>query len=216
MSEMTIEVERRTETGKNANRRLRASGLVPAVLYGGARETAAIQVGRRKVEDLLRKGGGENAVFLLKLAGTDKSRHTMIREMQLDVLNGDMVHIDFQRIKMDEAVKVMVSIEIQGVAEGVKQDGGLLDFPTREVEVSCLPGDIPSSIELDVSELHVGQHVEAGELTMPKGVELLEDEDRVIVSVMAKQVEVEEETEGDDNLLSAAAEEPEVVGSEDD
>jgi len=215
MSELTIEVQRREETGKNANRRLRAIGQVPAVVYGSGLEPATIQVEQRHIENLLRQGGGENAVFLLKLSGTDKSRHTMIRELQLDVLNGDMIHIDFQRVKMDEVVKVFVPIEIQGVAEGVKTDGGMLDFPTREVEVSCLPGSIPTHIDLDVSALHVGQHLEAGQLELPEGVELLLDVERVIVSVMAKQKveEVEGEEEGEE-LLSAAVEEPQVVGGE--
>jgi large subunit ribosomal protein L25 len=215
MSEMTIEVQQRQEIGKNANRRLRASGQVPAVVYGSGLDPATIQVEKRQIENLLRKGGGENAVFLLKLAGTDKSRHTMIREMQIDVLNGDMIHIDFQRIKMDEVVKVFVPIEVHGVAEGVKAEGGMLDHPTREVEVSCLPSSIPSQIGLDVSALNVGQHIEAGELELPEGVELLSDSDRVIVSVMAKQ-KVEETEEGEDGeeLLSTEAEEPQVVGGE--
>ena len=139
MEEMTLLVQKREATGKNVNRRLRAEGLVPAVVYGGGRDSVAIQVRQRKVEELLRKSGSDNAVFLLELEGTGKSRHTMIRELDLDPLNGKMVHIDFQRVDMSSDVRVEVAIEIQGIPEGVKTEGGLLDFVTREVEVTCLP-----------------------------------------------------------------------------
>ena len=216
MEEMTLLVQKREATGKNVNRRLRAEGLVPAVVYGGGRDSVAIQVRQRKVEELLRKSGSDNAVFLLELEGTGKSRHTMIRELDLDPMNGNMVHIDFQRVDMSSEVRVEVSIEIQGVPEGVRTEGGLLDFVTREVEVSCLPDKIPASIELDVTELVIGQHVEASELTLPDEVELTSEPTQVIVSVKGKQqIDLGEEEE-DEGLLTDEAAEPEVVGQGDE
>ncbi len=213
MSEIVLEVNQREATGKNANRRLRATGQVPAVVYGAGQDPASIQVPERKVFEILRSGSGGNTVFLLKLHGTDKKRHAMIRDLQTDSLTGEMIHIDFQRIVMDQKVKVMVPVELEGEAEGVKTEGGLLDFVTREVEVECLPNEIPQHISLDVSPLHIGQHVEAGELELPEGVALLADPERVIVSLSVhKQAEEEEEEEIEDDLLiEGAADEPEVI-----
>lgn len=213
MSETTLEVHAREAAGKNANRRLRAAGEVPAVVYGAGKSAVTIRVEARKVRDLLKSASGENTVFLLELAGTGKSRHTMIRELQTDTLTGELIHIDFQRVMMDQNVKVAVPVETIGEPYGVRNEGGLLDFITREVAVECLPGKIPPHIALDVAELHVGQHVEAEELELPPGVELLEDPKRVIVSLVQRRVAKEEEEEEEaEELLTAEAEEPEVIG----
>lgn len=213
MNETVLEVHPREAAGKNANRRLRAAGQLPAVVYGAGKPTVPIRVEQRKVLELLKSASGENTVFLLQLAGTGKSRHTMIRELQSDAVTGEMIHIDFQRVLMDQKVRVSVPVEVVGEAYGVRNEAGLLDFITREVEVECLPGDIPNAIELDVSPLHVGQHVEAGELRLPEEVELLEDAERVIVSVAVKRaIHLEEEEEEAEELLTAEAAEPEVIG----
>jgi len=211
MSELTIEVTPRDKTNKNANRRLRAGGEVPAVVYGGGRDPVAIQVGQRKVADLLRYTS-DNAIFLLELAGTGKSRHAMIRDLQTDPITGEMLHIDFQRILMDEEIRVSVQVEVLGTPLGVRRDGGILDFILREVEITCLPGDIPESFEIDISELEIGDNVTVGDLEIPKGVTLLEDTERVIASVVYQQVEEVEEEEEDEILLEAEAAEPEVIG----
>ncbi len=212
MSDIVLEVHEREARGKNANRRLRAGGEVPAVVYGAKLDTAPIQVEERKVGEILKSGSGENTVFLLQLHGTDQKRHAMIRELQTDSITGEMIHIDFQRILMDQAVRVQVPIELEGEAEGTKTEGGMVDFVTREIEVECLPNVIPTHISLDVTPLHIGQHVEAGELELPDDVTLLSDAERVIVSVAVQKI-VEEETEEDEDelLIEAEGEEPEVI-----
>ncbi len=215
MSEMTLEVQKREAQGKNVNRRLRAAGMVPAVVYGRGRDPLTIQVERRRVEQLLRETDGDNPVFLLKLAGTDQSRHTMIRELDMDPVNGNMIHIDFQRINMDELVRVSVHVELHGTAYGVKTDGGILDFVTRELEVECKPDQIPSHLDLDVTELHIGQHVEAGALEIPEGVTMIDDPSRVIVSIVGKQREEIADAEGEDGLLTDEASQPERVDGSD-
>jgi len=216
VSEPTVTVRLREQTGKNANRRLRAGGEIPAVIYGGSADSAAIRVDGKLVQGLIREGG-ENAVFLLELEGTGQTRHTMIRDLQWNPLTGALVHIDFQRVKMDQEVQVAVPVEVVGVPDGVRNEGGLLEFSTREVSVVCLPGDIPVSIELDVSALHIGQHVEAGQLALPDAVTLNDDESKVIVSVAAARlVEEEEEEPEEGELLEAVADEPERVGEEDE
>ncbi|HEX9730676.1 MAG TPA: 50S ribosomal protein L25 [Thermoanaerobaculia bacterium] len=212
MSHVNIEVEKRETRGKNANRQLRAAGRVPAVVYGGAREPVAIHLGKRQIEELLKTTGGENAVFLLKLAGTEQSRHTMLREIQQDAITGGLIHVDFQRVSLDETVRVAVSIELQGEAFGVKNESGLLDFVTREVEVECLPDKIPSRLVVDVSELHVGQHVEARQLPLPAEVKLLVEPERVIASLVARRgLGLDEEAAEGEALLEQIAAEPEVI-----
>lgn len=191
---MNIEVTPRAETGKNANRRSRANGKIPAVVYGGGRESVAIEVDRKTLMDMMRKHVGENPLFLLKLG--DKERHAMIRDMQMDPVSRMVIHIDFQRVLMDQKVRVTVPIELVGTAYGVKTEGGILDFVTREVNVECLPGEIPKHIDFDVAHLHINQHAEAKDLKLPQGVTLLDEPDKVIVSLGHGKVEGAGEGEG--------------------
>jgi len=200
MSELTIEVQKREKTGKGPNRRARSGGLIPAVVYGGGKESVAIQIDRKSMLDLMKKAGSENPIYLLKLA--DSERHAMIREVQVEPLSRQVLHIDFQRVLMDQKVRVQIPVELVGVCYGVKTQGGVLDFVNREIQVECLPGDIPKQAELDITNLHVGQHAEARDLKLPAGVILLDDADKVIVSLSHARTE---EAEAADNA------EPEVV-----
>jgi len=202
MSEITsIEVSPREGTGKNANRRARAAGAIPAVVYGGDRESVAIQVDRKTLVDTMKGHAGENPIFLLKLG--DKERHAMVRDMQRDPVTRQVIHIDFQRVLMDRKLRVSVPIELVGTAYGVKTEHGVLDFVTREIEVECLPTSIPKHVELDVTEVRVGQHVEAKDLVLPEGVTLLEEGDKVVVSLHHARAEAAPE--------AAAVPEPEVI-----
>jgi large subunit ribosomal protein L25 len=196
MSELSIDVQKRTETGTNANRRLRQSGKIPAVVYGGGKETVPIQLNRKTLIDLMKSGENENAIFLLKLADSGQERHAMIHDMQIDPLTRQVIHIDFQRIVMTEKVKVQVPVELVGTAHGVKVEGGMIDFVHREVAVECMPGDIPKHLDLDVTELRVGQHVEAKDLKLPEGVTLAEEPDRVILSLSHTKAEESAVAEG--------------------
>jgi large subunit ribosomal protein L25 len=212
MSELSVEVQPRDQTGSVAARRLRREGIVPAVVYGGGKDTVPISVDSRVLRDLFKQAGSDNAVFLLKLAGSDgKQRHCMVHEIELDPITRRILHVDFLRIDLTEKVKVMVAIELTGVPDGVKNEGGILDTVLREVEVECLPTVIPRHLDADVSALRIGDHVEAGDLVLPDGVELLEDPHRVLASVIAPRLPEEEEEEEED-LIEAELEEPEVVG----
>jgi large subunit ribosomal protein L25 len=189
MSEISIEVQPRAQFGTNSNRRLRQGGQIPAIVYGAGKDSVPIHVDRKRLTELLRKSGGDNAVFLLKLSDTGKERHAMIRDMQLHPITREIVHLDFMRVLMTEKVRVQVAVELVGTAYGVKVEGGVLDFSHREVHVECLPGDIPSRLEADVEELHVGHHLTAGDLKLPEGVTLLDEPDRVLLSVMHAKAE---------------------------
>lgn len=209
---LSIEVQPREATGSRAARRLRRGDLVPAVVYGGDRDAVAIQVPRKALLDLFKKAGSEHAVFLLKLAGSGKERHCMVREVESDPITREIVHVDFQRVDLKVKVRVEVPIELQGLPTGVKNEGGVLDFVHRHVEVECLPTAIPQHLVADVSGLHVGQHVEAKDLEVPDGVTLLVEPERVIAGVSAaRKAELAEEGEGE-GLLEAERAEPELVG----
>jgi large subunit ribosomal protein L25 len=202
MSEtMTIEVQPRNETGKNANRRARAAGKIPAVVYGGGKESVAIAVDRKTLVDLMKGHSGENPIFLLKLG--DKERHAMIRHTDVDPLSRHVIHIDFQRVLMDQKIRVAVPVELTGTAVGVKVEGGMLDFITREVHIECLPGEIPKHLEVDVTELHIGQHVAVKDIKLPEGVTLLDEPDKVLASLGHGRAE--------EAVAAGAAAEPEVL-----
>ncbi len=204
--DLTIEVNRREQTGKSANRRLRREEMIPAVVYGGGKEPISIQVPRKTLIDLFKSGGSENRIFLLKLADTGQSRHAMIRDIQVHPLTRKVEHVDFMRIDMSKRIRVRVHVTLEGVAYGVRTEGGLLDFVTREVEVECLPTSIPQEIKVDVTEVRVGQHLEVKDLDLPEGVKLIEEADRVIVSVAHAKVEAEGAAAG-----AEGAAEPEVI-----
>jgi large subunit ribosomal protein L25 len=163
--------------------------------------------------ELMRKAGSENAIYLLRLAGTDKSRHVMIRELDLHPVTRQVRHIDFQRILLTEKIRVSVPVHLIGTPEGVKNEGGMLDFVSREVDVECLPADIPRHLEVEVSALHIGQHLEAGQIPLPDGVTLVSPKERVIASVAHARVAVAETEEAaGEALIEAEAAEPEVIG----
>jgi len=205
--DLIIEVNRREATGKSANRRLRREEMIPAVVYGGGKEPVSIQVPRKTLIDLFKAGGSENRIFLLKLGGTGQSRHAMIKDMQVHPITRKVEHVDFMRIDMSKTIRVRVHITLEGIAYGVRTEMGLLDFVTREVEVECLPTAIPQEIKVDVTEVRIGQHLEVKDIKLPAGVKLIEDEDRVIVSVAHPKVEAEAPAAGAD----ATAAEPEVI-----
>ena len=183
MKTIELAVERRDSRGKNNARRTRAEGKIPAVVYGAGKETVPINVSTRALADAFRGGAGENAIFLLKLQGSDQTRHAMIKDFQRDPLSRRPVHLDFVRVLMDTKIRVHVPVEIVGIARGVKTDGGILDFVTREIEIECLPGNIPDHLPVDVTELGIGDALRVSDVTAPEGVEVVDDEEKVVLHV---------------------------------
>ena len=208
MAELTLEVSRREAKGKEIAKKLRASGKVPAVVYGGHRDPVAIEVDRKTVSELLQKSEhGVRSIFLLKMAGTDQQRHAMIKDIQIDPINRKMTHIDFVRVLMDEVVRVNVPVHLNGTAIGVKE-GGLLDFQVRELHVECLPNAIPDTIEVDISNLGHHDYIRVGDITAPEGVKVLDDPERVVVGVTHAKAEPAPEAAAVDATAPA---EPEVI-----
>jgi large subunit ribosomal protein L25 len=183
MKTIELAVEKRSTIGKGEARRSRAAGRIPAVVYGAGKPNVPISVDRKILSDAFREGAGENAIFLLKLAGSDQSRHAMIRELQRDPVSRKPVHIDFVRVLMDVKIKVEVPIEVVGIAKGVKTDQGILDVVTREIEIECLPTDIPAHIPVDVTDLAIGDAIRISDLKPVAGVTIVDNPEKVVLHV---------------------------------
>jgi large subunit ribosomal protein L25 len=183
MKTIELNVEKRSTIGKNEARRSRMGGLIPAVVYGAGKTNVPISVNKKALSDLFREGAGENAIFLLKLAGSDQSRHAMIKELQRDPVSRAPLHIDFVRVLMDVKITVRVPVEVVGIARGVKADAGILDLVTREIEIECLPANIPAHITVDVTELGIGDAIRIAELPALEGVTIVDNPEKVIVHV---------------------------------
>jgi large subunit ribosomal protein L25 len=188
--DIVIEAEKRTDVGKNPSRRFRRAGRIPAVLYGGEAGSTPLLVDPRAVEAILRSESGENTLFALKLSpGGALPGKVMIKDHQVDPLTEALVHADFMRIAMDRAIRVQVAIHTVGISKGVKLSGGILDHPLREVEVECLPADIPERIDVDITELDLGKSIRVSDLKAPAGVKILNDPNMAVVAVVAPTVE---------------------------
>ncbi len=213
MAEVTLEVARREGSGKGVARKLRQQGRIPAVVYGGHRESVAIEVDRKAVSELIQKSQhGVRSIFLLKMAGTDQQRHAMIKEMQIDPISRKLQHIDFVRVMMDEVVRVTIPVHLDGTPIGVKE-GGVLDWQVRDLHVECLPNAIPDSIEVAVGEIGMHQYLRISDLRLPDGVKVLDDPERVVVGVTHARAEVlpEAPVAAVEGAEPAAPAEPEVI-----
>ena len=204
-----VEVEPRSEIGKNSNRRLRQNGQVPGVVYGLGGDPFMVAVNPRRLDDLLRMESGQNTIFTLALSGSDQSRSAMIKELQRDPLSGNLVHVDFIRIDLAKTLKVVVPVKLTGTPEGVKNEGGMVDFITREVHVECLPGAIPDHLDIDISALNLNHHVSVKDLPVTEGVTISDDEDSIVAVVVPPKAEVEEEVAEAEEVAEGA--EPEVA-----
>ncbi len=205
---IVVEVAERAERGKNASRRCRRQGQVPAIVYGLDLAPFAVTVARRRVEEILGLESGRNTIFTLALAGQDKTRAAMIKDLQRDPVTEGILHVDFVRVDLEKTVRVNVPIRIVGVPDGVKNQGGVLEVVLRQVEVECLPNDIPEHLDIDVSALALGQAITVGGLPTGDRYRVLDDPEQTVCQVAMPRVEevpVAAETE------PAAAAEPEVI-----
>jgi len=205
--DIVVEASERSDLGKNASRRLRRDGGVPGVVYGLDRPPFTVGVGARKIEEVLGLETGRNTIFTLSLKGQDRSRAVMIKALQRDPVSERLVHVDFVRVDLTRAVRVNVPVRLIGTAEGVKTDGGLLEFMHREVEVECLPSDIPEHLDLDVTALRLNQHLSVKDLPARERVTVLDDPETVVCVVAVPKEEAAPVVEE----VEATAAEPEVI-----
>jgi large subunit ribosomal protein L25 len=209
METFTIEGKVREERGKNAARRTRRTGLVPGVLYGGSKDSVSLAVNAKQVTRILRSESGHNTIFTVQMAGGNEK--AMLKDWQVDPVSGSLLHVDLQRIAMDVRMRVRVPVHTFGEPQGVKMQGGVFETVTREVEIECLPGDIPEEFKVDVTEFLIGRQLRAGDLPLdPQKMKLLTDPQRVLAHVVMLKKEEEPAPEAAVAAETAPAE-PEVI-----
>lgn len=202
----TVEAEPREDFGKNAARRTRVKGRIPGVVYGGGGPVIPVSVDPIGIRTILHSESGHNSIFTLEVKGKAPAR-AMIRDWQSDPVRGGLLHVDLVRIALDIKLKLKVAIHLTGEPKGVKLDGGVFEFMLREVEVECLPDDIPEAINVDVSPLGLGQSLRVSELVVSSKVKVLTDANRVVAHVVTPRAEEEKPAE----TVEGATAEPEVI-----
>ena len=208
MEKVVLNAEIRKETGKTKVKALRKKGLVPAVAYKGGKESLNLTVNTRELFTALHTSAGANVLITLKVKDDKKAkdRTCIIKELQRDPVKDDIIHVDLNEISLTENIKVKVPIRPHGEAEGVVKDEGVLEHVLWEVEVECLPTEIPEKIEVEVSPMKIGDTVYVKDLKMPMGIKVLADPELTVLSVVppAKEEVVEE-------VPSEEIQEPEVI-----
>lgn len=207
MDQVQLSAEIRNNLGKEYCQKLRQQGNIPAVLYGGGQESLPLMVNRQALEHLLASKTGENVLINLTLTNlkATPSQTVILKEKQRHPVKGNMLHVDFCRISLEENLVVNVPLDFIGEAKGVKE-GGLLEHHIWEIEIECLPALMPERIEVDISQLGIGQYLSVKDLTLNEGLKALDDPDKKIVSVVVpKEEKVEEAVVGEESA------EPEVI-----
>jgi large subunit ribosomal protein L25 len=201
-----IVAQARTPGGKNANLRLRKSGKIPAVIYGPGKQPIVVSVDPNDVRSILHSETGRNTIFVISVDGSEQN-NAMVKDYQLDPVKGNLIHTDFLEIAMDRLLELTVNIELIGEPEGVKIDGGIMDFVTRSIEVECLPADIPESIKLDVSHLKINDYLRVKNIQADAKGKILSDPEIVLVTIVPPAKEEEAPAEA----AVAETAEPEVI-----
>jgi len=195
MAQIIVEAAPRVTRGKNAARRLRIAGQVPATLYGGGKaEAESLQVNTKQVSAILRSASGHNTIFNVKTENSEQP--AIVKEWQVDPVSGMLLHVDLYRIAMDVRMRVKVPVHVFGDPQGVKLQGGIFEMVIREVEVECLPADIPTEFRVDISGLMLGMQIRASDVQVdPEKIKIVTDPMRVLAHVVALRVEEEKPVE---------------------
>jgi large subunit ribosomal protein L25 len=210
MATAQLNASPRAGTGKGVARTLRAEGKVPGVIYGHAREPQPLAIEQRELERLLSRIAAESTVIELAVDGT--TTRTLIREIQRHPFKRQILHVDFQELVAGEKVTVNIPLVLQGVPVGVRAEGGILDQTMRELSIHVDPSDIPTHIDVDVSELTIGHSIHVSDLKLPAGVEVLDDEESTVCVVSAPRAEAEPVVVEVEPVEGAVEGEPEIIG----
>lgn len=208
VKDLTVPAESRDSRGKNEARRLRAKGSVPAVVYGGPAGPAAVAVSPKELNKILNSKTGHNTIFTLSVAGGENTP-VMIVDWQYDPIKDTLLHADLKRIDLNQRISVKVPVVTEGDPKGVKIQGGIHEIITREVEIECLPNDIPEQFTVNVADLMVGQSIRAGDIPMGGSMRLISPPDTVISHVVS--LRAEETTTAETGGAAATGAEPEVI-----
>lgn len=212
--EFAIDVVKRDQYGKNASRRIRRDGKIPAILYGAGTDAVALTLEKADIVRILKSDSGENTLFTVNVG--DENMTAMIRDLQMDPVKDEILHVDLIHIAMDKVIKVSIPVDITGEAVGVKTEGGFVDLMLRELEVECLPNIIPESIDIDISGLHMHQSLKVEDVILPDGVKMISEPDAVIVVIAAPTKEEPKAEEEMEEGLEEAAEGEEEGGQEEE
>ena len=189
--QVKLKAEPRTNIGRSAVRKLRARGLIPAVIYGGNDKPQPLQVAMREINAMMSHASGENVLVELEIAGEGSSRTALVQEVQHSPVGGEIRHVDFHAVSMDQMIQAEVPLEPIGIPVGVKTFGGLLEQSLRVLAIECLPGDLPDRITVDVSNLNIGDSIHVRDIQFPSGVTPKVPPDLTAFSVLAPVVEEE-------------------------
>jgi large subunit ribosomal protein L25 len=212
IKDITINAAAREGFGKSEARRLRKQGMIPIAVYGEGKDASAVAINAKEIANILRSDTGHNTIFKLALPNGDGEPATVIiKDWQVDPVKGRLLHADLMRLSMTEVTHVRVAIETAGEPVGVKLEGGILDLQMREIEVECLPGDIPENLQIDVSNLNIGDHVTVADLIYDREkIKVIADEHQVVAGVLAPRL-AEEAAPVAAEDETAAGGEPEVI-----
>lgn len=199
----------REASDKNAARRLRTTGQIPAVLYGAGQDPRTIAVNPKQISAILHSKSGHNTIFDIVLDGTTSK--AMVVDWQNDPIKGHLLHADLKRIAMDKKMRLHVPIHIQGEAPGVKNEGGILDIVMREVEIECFPADIPSFIEVDVTKLTFAEPIRVADLPKSDAIKYLSEEELTVVHVTSVKEEAAPSADAAAAAAAGGPAEPEVI-----
>jgi large subunit ribosomal protein L25 len=208
--DITVAAEPRESRGKNEARRLRVKGFAPAVLYGANGPAVAVAVSPKEVNKILHSNTGHNTIFNLAVQGGEDTP-VMIVDWQRDPVKETLLHVDLKRIDLSKRINVKVRVHITGEPKGVKIQGGLLEAITREVEIECLPDEIPQEFTMDVTELMIGQNLRASDIPLTGSMKLLSAPEQVIAHVVTMKAEEVVAPAAEAGAEVAAPAEPEVI-----
>ena len=211
-----VKAEKRTEKGKNVNRRLRVAGKIPVVVYGGGSESLAAVAELSHLAAILRTDAGVNSVFSLDIAG-EGVNDVIFQDRQIHPVTGRLIHADLRRFAKGEKIEMTVPIHLLGEAVGLKEEGAVLSQAMREIKVLCEPANTPDSIDIDVSDLDAGHAIHVSDLKVGTGIEILESPETVVASIITvKEADLEPQLEvaGEPEVTGEKAEEPKEGGDE--
>jgi large subunit ribosomal protein L25 len=211
-----LEVLERERNGSRESRRMRREGLIPGVLYGQGKAPHAISIPERDLRRVLTGAGGLHAILDVVLAGQKTTHPSILKEYQQDPIRGRLIHVDLQEVRLDQAIQAVVNVHLVGEAQGSKE-GGVLSQVNREINVEALPMEVPEHIDLDVSNMQIGDTLRVADLTVPEGVTLLDDPEETVLATLTmpsvfEEPEVEEELE--EGEVPEGEEVPEAEGAE--
>ena len=205
MNQVSLKARQRTVTGKQVTKVLRRDGGLPAVVYGSGESPTSLTIDYHEFEGFLRKTMGESVVINLEIEGMEDKK-ALLRDIQRDYLRNQLLHADFQQIRMSDQITTEVSLVMMGEPVGVTRDGGVLDQSLRVIEISCVASEIPEHLEVDIGNLGMGETIHVSDLTF-ENVEIVTDGEVAVVSVLTPMAEEPEEEEAD-----LEQEEPEIIG----